>query len=219
MSAPSVLDASFLISATGPEEGKGWPPPGAPEVGFVGRSNVGKSSLLTALLHRRGLVRTSKTPGRTRLINFFTVKILDHSVARDLLFVDLPGFGYAKVSRSERAAWQGFMEAYLGGRTSLRAVLLLFDARRGPEQEEIDLAAWLHGRGVRVIPVVTKADELPKHKRKLAAIEGQAALREALGGKAPLPILTSTSLPLGIDDLLTRIARLTADSDSGSLPA
>ncbi len=219
MSAPHILEASFLVSATGPEEGAGWPTPGAPEIGFVGRSNVGKSSLLTALLRRRGLVRVSKTPGRTRLINFFKVKLLDQSIERELLFVDLPGFGYAKVSHTERASWQGFMEAYLGGRASLRAVLLLFDARRGPEDEELELAAWLHGRGVRVIPVITKADELPKHKRKLAALEAQTQLREVLGGRSPLPLLTSTSLPIGIEELLAKIAKLSADPDSDTVPA
>ena len=205
-----VLDASFLVSATGPHDGAGWPKPGPVEIGFVGRSNVGKSSLLSALLNRRGLVRVSKTPGRTRLINFFSVKLLDYKTERSLLFVDLPGFGYAKVSQQEHASWQGFMEAYLGGRSTLGAVLLLVDARRGPQQDELELAAWLAGRGVRVVPVITKADELPKHKRKLAAQQTQAAFRTVLGGKAPMPCLTSTKLPLGIDELLFQIARLAA---------
>ena len=93
------------------------------------------------------------------------------------------------------------------------------DARRGPEEEELELAAWLHGRGVRVIPVITKADELPKHKRKLAALEAQTQLREVLGGKSSLPLLTSTSLPIGIEELLAKIAKLSADSDSDNVPA
>lgn len=214
-----VLEAEFLVSATGPEQGAGWPAPGPPEIGFIGRSNVGKSSLLQALLGRRGLVRISKTPGRTRLINFFTVKLLDQKQPRSLLFVDLPGFGYAKVSRTERADWQGFMEAYLGGRTSLVAVVLLVDARRALEDDELVLAEWLTDRGVRVIPVITKTDEVPKHKRKLVALEAQASLRAAFGGKAPLPLLTSTTMPLGIDELLEKIARLVrpkADSDKVS---
>ncbi len=215
-----VVDASFLISATGPEEGVGWPAPGPVEIGFVGRSNVGKSSLLAALLGRRGLVRISKTPGRTRLINFFSVKLLDHNrTTHELRFVDLPGFGYAKVSRDERAAWQGFMEAYLGGRTTLAAILLLVDARRGLEVDELELARWLAGRGVRVLPVITKIDEVPKHKRKLVGEAAQRALAEALGGKAPQPILTSTTMPAGtggIDDLLAKLVRVVAGAGGPS---
>src|SRR5689334_5714036 len=119
-----VTAAEFLLSAAGPDTGVGWPPEGPPEIAFAGRSNVGKSSLLAALMQRKGLVRISSTPGRTRLINFFRVAGDDHGPV-ELRLVDLPGFGYAKVSKEERKGWFEFVEKYLGHRPSLKAVVLL----------------------------------------------------------------------------------------------
>src|SRR5258706_6513607 len=116
-----VVEAEFMQSAT--DE---LPAEGPPEIAFAGRSNVGKSTVLAALLGRRGLVRVSKTPGRTRLLNFFRVVLDDE---RELRFVDLPGYGYAKVSKDERKEWMARMERYLGGRSALKACVLLIDAR------------------------------------------------------------------------------------------
>jgi GTP-binding protein len=169
-----VLEAEFLQSAgaTG-----GWPEEGPPEIAFAGRSNVGKSTLLAALLQRRGLVRVSSTPGRTRLINFFRVVIDERGTPRELRLVDLPGFGYAKVAKTERATWMATMERYLGGRRALRVCVLLVDARRGAELDETEIRRWLSERGVAVLPVMTKADKLPKHERGPAA----ERLRRQLG--------------------------------------
>src|SRR6516162_3175454 len=115
-----VLEADFLTSATEKSAGAGWPAAGPPEIAFAGRSNVGKSTLLAALMQRRGLVRVSSTPGRTRLINFF--RLLTDRLG-ELRLVDLPGYGYAKVSKAERETWRPFVERYLGGgRATLRAV-------------------------------------------------------------------------------------------------
>lgn len=201
-----VLDASFLTSATEPTVGAGWPEEGPPEVAFAGRSNVGKSTLLQALMQRRGLVRVSSTPGRTRLINFFSVAIEPRpGDRRQLRFVDLPGYGYAKVSKSEREKWLPFVDAYLGGRAPLRALVMLVDARRRDEWDapdalldESEIVKYVAARGVFVIVVMTKADKLAKHERKPALDQ----LRRALGLG---PLAVSATEGDGIDELWRRL--------------
>ena len=155
--------AEYLISAAKPE---GFPDQDLPELAFAGRSNVGKSSLMNKLVGVNGLARTSSTPGRTRLLNWFEVL---PPVGEDVYFVDLPGYGYAKVPKFMRASWQPLVESYLGNREVLRAVVVLVDARRLAQNEEIGLMEWLKDAGIPTIVVLTKADKLPKSKRKLAA--------------------------------------------------
>jgi GTP-binding protein len=196
-----VLSAEFLRSGTGPTDGAGWPEEGPPEIAFAGRSNVGKSSLLAALMQRKGLVRISSTPGRTRLINFFRVML---EKDRELRLVDLPGFGYAKVSKEERKGWFDFVEKYLGHRPSLRACVLIVDARRGPELDEVELGSWLHARGVQVIVVATKADKLSKHERKPAAEKIKRAAGHA-------PVVVSATEGTGLDELWRRLVIATDD--------
>jgi len=188
--------ASFTISAAAPN---GFPPEEVPEVAFAGRSNVGKSSLINSLVGQAGLARTSRTPGRTQLLNWFAV---DPPTGDSIAFVDLPGYGYAKVSKKTRAEWQPLIEAYLGDRGVLRAVVLLVDARRGAEGEEQDLAAWLVDREIEVIPVLTKVDKLPKSKRKPAGM----AMSRALGIRRN-PVLFSAETGDGQDDLWRAILR------------
>lgn len=148
---PFIPQAEFLTSAALPEQ---YPPADRPEVAFAGRSNVGKSSLLNVLLGRRALARVSREPGRTRLINFYTA-------GEELILVDLPGYGYARVSHAERARWGPMIETYLLGRASLAALVLLIDIRRDPGDEERLLIDLARKRELRLVLVATKADQLP----------------------------------------------------------
>lgn len=161
---PHVLEARF---AFGFRELASAPEASLPEVAFAGRSNVGKSSLLNTLLARRNLVRTSSTPGCTRQINVFEASLPDIA----LHFADLPGFGYAKRSKSERGSWGPMIDAYLRQRAVLRLVVILVDARRGPEDLETDLVDYLGTLRKPPIPHVfaaTKLDKLPRSSAKLA---------------------------------------------------
>jgi GTP-binding protein len=165
-----VTGARFLLSATGPKDGVGWPKEDLPEVAFLGRSNVGKSTLLAAMLGQRGLVRTSADPGRTRLINFFELTVVDDGAPPlPLRLVDLPGFGYAKVGKQERKTFRPIVQTFLEERASLKAAVLLVDLRRGPELDESELAHYIRDHHRRLIVVGTKSDKLSKHERKPAA--------------------------------------------------
>ena len=150
-----ILSAEFVTSATKPSQ---CPPAGSPEIAFAGRSNVGKSSLINALVNRKRLVKTSSTPGRTQLLNFFEIN-------GNISFVDLPGYGYAKVPAAVRKKWGPMIETYLSTRTTLKGVVLIMDIRRSPRQEEFDLIQWLAGYSITTIPVLTKADKLSKTKQ------------------------------------------------------
>jgi GTP-binding protein len=156
-----VQSAEIVASASGPE---GFPRPGLPEVALLGRSNVGKSSLLNRLVGRQRLAFASSKPGTTRLLHFYRVE----RPARALLLVDLPGYGWARVSRSERALWRTLIEGYLAERPVLRACVLLQDLRRDVSDDEHDLLAWLAERGIPAIVALTKCDKLaasPRRKR------------------------------------------------------
>ena len=144
-----------MVSAARPSQ---FPDPDRPEVAFAGRSNVGKSSLLNRVLNRKKLARTSRTPGRTQLINFFNIN-------NDIYFVDLPGFGFAKVPLHVKESWRPMVGGYLTAGRDLRLVLVLMDIRREPRQEETDLLAWLAALGLRFQVVVTKTDKLSKSQR------------------------------------------------------
>ena len=153
MSAP--LDLTFVLSA----DVVGALPHSRAEVAVAGRSNVGKSSLLNALAGRQGLARTSSTPGRTRLLNQF-------AVAGGGTLVDLPGYGYAKASKVDRAGWQRRMEQYLVEREGLRMVLLLVDGEVGPTSLDLDMLAWLRQHDVPHTVVATKHDKVKSSRRE-----------------------------------------------------
>jgi GTP-binding protein len=166
------------------------PAPTVDEVAFVGRSNVGKSSVMNAILERRSLVRTSSTPGCTRQINLFAVTLVG---GRTLRLVDLPGYGYAKLSKAERATWGARLEEYIQTRITLRAVALVIDARRGFLEDDAQMADFLLsprpcGPPPRVLVVATKLDKLALSKQKpaLAKLEKDArrAMRTTIGFSA-----------------------------------
>jgi GTP-binding protein len=152
------------------------------------------------------LVRVSATPGRTRLINFFRVVVAPTGGARvELRFVDLPGFGYAKVAKHERQQWLPFVAQYLGGRAALRACVLLFDARRDDSLfDEIEIVKYVAARGVIVLPVMTKVDKLAKHERKPALVRLRRALVDAAVTVMP-PIAVSATDGNGVDELWQRL--------------
>jgi GTP-binding protein len=164
-----VRNAEFLGASSEPGR---FPPALHPEVAFAGRSNVGKSSAINRLLARKHLARTSSTPGRTQQINFFNVD-------QKLVFVDLPGYGYAKVSHAARAAWRPLVESYLRQRDALTGVVLLVDVRRGIEEEEQQLIEFLAAIGRPLAVVATKVDKLNRRERTAATAAFRAGLRDA----------------------------------------
>ena len=158
---PKIKDAQYLASGTAVDH---LPGAALPEIAFAGRSNVGKSSLLNALVQRKGLARTSKTPGHTAKINLFQIR----TDAGDLVFGDLPGYGFASRSKEEKKSWGPMIEGYLLKRASLRALVLLVDVRRGVEEDDDELAEYWAQTGKPLIVVATKVDKLPKAHMKPA---------------------------------------------------
>jgi GTP-binding protein len=150
-----VKSTEFVKSATRPAH---YPEGDLPEIAFAGRSNVGKSSLVNVLVNRKNLVRTSSTPGRTQLINFFKVN-------DDFMLVDLPGYGFAKVPLAVKKEWRPMMETYLSKRKNLRGVVLILDIRRTPTEEDQQMLSWLRAFSVPPIIVITKCDKVSKNER------------------------------------------------------
>jgi GTP-binding protein len=191
-----ISSAEFITSASRPGQ---YPQEDLPEMAFAGRSNVGKSTLINCLVQRKKLVRTSSTPGRTQLINFFRIN-------NAFMFVDLPGYGYAKVSQSLRATWGPMVEAYFDSRHNLRGVVQIMDLRHPPTPDDLSLWNWLKDRKLPAIPILTKADKLSRSNWKPLA---QAAGR--ILGIAPSDfIFFSAQTRQGRDQLLLKIKELMA---------
>ncbi|MCZ8513320.1 ribosome biogenesis GTP-binding protein YihA/YsxC [Paenibacillus filicis] len=183
-----VNQAEFVISAVRPSQ---YPEDGLPEIALAGRSNVGKSSLINRMIQRKNLARTSSKPGKTQQLNYYRINT-------DLFFVDLPGYGYAQVSKTEREKWGKFIEAYLTGRELLKLVLLIIDLRHPPSKDDQAMYAWLKHNGLPVCIVTTKADKIPKGKwQKHIKI-----IKETLEADKGDPlVLFSSEIGLGKDEL------------------
>lgn len=162
-----ILSASYVKSAMRPEH---YPSDGRPEIAFVGRSNVGKSTMLNVLLNKKGLAKTSKTPGKTQTVNFFDVN-------GKYYFVDLPGYGYARVSKEMREQWATVMTSYLTAKRPLRLVIVLMDSRHEPADQDLDLLDLLEDAEVPSLIVATKADKLRVSEMEAAS----NTIRKALG--------------------------------------
>lgn len=192
-----IQSAEFIKSAVKPAE---YPLSHLPEIAFAGRSNVGKSSLINTLVNRKRLVKTSGTPGRTQLLNFF-------SINDRIGFVDLPGYGYAKVPEAVRRRWGPMVEAYLASRKCLRGVVLLIDIRRDPGPEEINLLHWLAEHALAVTVVLTKADKISKNRQKIR----RQKIADALNKTASELILFSAKTRAGREDLWKEIVSMTEE--------
>lgn len=200
---PRISEAVFTAGAARKSQ---IPEPARPEIAFAGRSNVGKSSLLNMMLARKGLARTSRTPGCTRQINFFDVTVAG---GPKIAFVDLPGYGFAKVSKAESRDWKILLEDYLRNRETLEAVVILVDARRGVEDEEHELVEFLSLRkGLPVFIAVTKLDKLSRSAQKpaLAKIEKDAGVKV---------VGTSAESGAGREDLWKRLLAVTTHTIEG----
>ena len=199
---PDVDDAAFVAEARALGD---LPVAAAPEIAIAGRSNVGKSTLLNRLAGRKGLARTSKTPGRTRGLVMFALRFRrggDAAAAPpvdELRLIDLPGYGYAQVSRSERNAWQPLIEGYTQTRRALALFVILIDARRGIEDEERQLYEWLGTENVPAQIVFTKVDKLNASARGLLRERARASFRGA--GRSAGPLFVSGQTGEGVDAL------------------
>ncbi|MDD3224675.1 MAG: ribosome biogenesis GTP-binding protein YihA/YsxC [Clostridium sp.] len=187
-----IKQAEFIISAVKREQ---YPETYLPEIAFVGRSNVGKSSIINAITGRRKLVKVSSTPGKTRLINFFLVN-------NNAYFVDLPGYGYAKISKADRKNWGEVIETYLTGREQLKRVVLLLDCRRKPNEDDILMYNWIKHYGYNCMIVSTKSDKLKKSEFK----ESERVIRDTLGLKEDEQVYYySSTKKAGTEELLDNI--------------
>ena len=189
-----ITSAEFVKSAVKPSH---YPSTELPEIAFTGRSNVGKSSLINTLVNRKHLVKTSSTPGRTQLINFFIIN-------KTISFVDLPGFGYAKVPDSVRKSWRPMIETYLSTRDTLKGVVLIMDIRRIPGIQELNFIEWLHYYHIPSILILTKSDKLSKIKQK----NQHLSIAKALSVNQEELILFSAKSHMGKNEVWDAIGRL-----------
>lgn len=211
-SAEALAQAKRLFAGpcafvAGAAETHAIPPPDLPEVAFVGRSNVGKSSLLNALTGRTTLARVSHTPGRTRQVNFFRL-------GERLMLVDLPGYGFAQASKALTAQWQRLIFDYLRGRPNLKRVILLVDSRRGVMDTDHEAMKLLDQAGVSYLVVLTKIDKLKPDERDEARLKTGLALK---GHVAAYPDIVATSAQSseGLELLRCHIAALAGDGRIG----
>lgn len=192
-----IKSAEFQCSNTRTDK---LPAPELPEYAFIGRSNVGKSSLINMLVQKKGLAKTSQTPGKTQLINHFLIN-------ENWQLVDLPGYGYAKTSRSNRGEWQKFISYYLRNRENLQCVFVLIDSRLDPQKIDIEFCSWLGENGLPFQLIFTKADKQSKVKTDQSVAKFRKALLEIFE-EVPTHYITSSETQEGRDEILSFIGDL-----------
>ncbi|SKA80869.1 GTP-binding protein [Clostridium sp. USBA 49] len=175
-----IKQSEFITSAAKPNQ---YPTDNRPEIAFVGRSNVGKSSIINSLTNRRSLAKVSSTPGKTRLVNFFLIN-------NKFYLVDLPGYGYAKVSKAEKESWGKIIENYLLNRPVLKKVVLLVDSRHKPSDDDILMYNWIKHYNYNTVIIATKKDKLKKSE----IAKNEKIIKETLGLKSEEKILFYSSL-------------------------
>ena len=195
-----VKKAIFITSNTRVDQ---LPPADLPEYAFIGRSNVGKSSLINALTGNRQLAKTSQTPGKTQLINHFLINDAWY-------LVDLPGYGFAKTAKTNRAAWEKFIRRYLTVRENLQCVFVLVDSRHEPQKNDLDFRCWLGENGIPFLLVFTKADKLSLSKANANVDRFHRALLEWFD-ETPAHFLTSAATRAGSEELLAAIDEINTD--------
>lgn len=174
-----VNHVEFIISAVGPKQ---YPEDGLPEIALAGRSNVGKSSLINSLINRKNLARTSSKPGKTQTLNFYRIENAFH-------FVDLPGYGFAQVSRVEKEKWGKMIEEYLTHRKELRLVILLVDIRHPPSKDDQAMYNWLLHYRIPIMVVATKADKISKNQLQ----KHLKIIKDTLGLAPEIPLIAHSS--------------------------
>jgi GTP-binding protein len=192
-----IKSAEFICSNTQISK---LPPPVKPEYAFIGRSNVGKSSLINMLTNKKGLAKTSQTPGKTQLINHFLIN-------DSWYIVDLPGYGYARASKSKKADWSKFIHTYLDKRESLQCVMVLIDSRLEPQKIDLEFCNWLGEKGLSFVLVFTKADKQSGIKTDQNIAKFKKALSASFE-EVPGYFITSAETQLGHDDVLSFISEV-----------
>nr|WP_145163088.1 ribosome biogenesis GTP-binding protein YihA/YsxC [Paenibacillus terrae] len=203
-----VTNAEFIISAVGPDQ---YPVDALPEIALAGRSNVGKSSLINRMINRKNLARTSSTPGKTQHMNYYRIN-------EALYFVDFPGYGYAKVSKTQRAAWGKMIEKYMLERQTLKLVLMVVDLRHPPTKDDVMMYDWLQHYDIPICVVATKADKIPKSRWQKHVKQMKESL---LLRSHDLFVMFSSELGVGKEELWAVIQSYVESSDSpqsGAVP-
>lgn len=195
-----IKSAEFVCSNTQISK---LPPPTKPEYAFIGRSNVGKSSLINMLVQKKGLAKTSQTPGKTQLINHFYVN-------ETWYIVDLPGYGYARASKSKKADWNKFIQTYLDKRESLQCVMVLIDSRLEPQKIDLEFCSWLGEKGLPFALIFTKADKQSSIKTDQNIAKFRKAILDMFD-EVPRIIITSSDNMMGRDEVLAFISNVNQD--------
>jgi len=189
-----IKSAEFVCSNTDVRQ---LPAPQLPEYAFIGRSNVGKSSLINAMTRRKGLAKTSQKPGKTQLINHFIMN-------EEWYLVDLPGYGFAQTSKKNRSEWEKFIRAYLTKRVNLQCIFVLIDSRHEPQKIDVDFCCWLGEQGLPFLLVFTKADKQSAVKTDQNVAKFRKALLKFFEA-VPQHFITSSELKTGTDEILAAI--------------